>query len=426
MIFIKFQKKFIKQFWASEVCNNLIILSMKAIYLALLSSKRLIEKVSANTGLNPGFAGQKFNRLIVNGLIKNGVDTKALTSIPMNRRFSKKIFWCPSNETEEGICYHYIPFINVPYIRHVCLFVYTFFYVLLWGATNRKDKFILMDVLNVSICTAAVLACKLNRLHCMGVVTDMPGLTVGASGANSKNQYSLASKVTHRYLHSFDSYVLLTQQMNSVVNKKNRPYIVMEGLCDSNIKHNNENHYDTNVKSILYAGGLHERYGLKILTDAFMSLPNINYRLIIYGSGPFVKELKKDMMKDPRIEYRGVAPNDEVMRAEYAASVLVNPRPTKEDFTKYSFPSKNIEYMSTGRPLLTTRLPGMPEEYYPYVYMFDTESLDGYRKTLKEVLEKDNDELAQKGRDAQCWVLTNKNNIVQTQRIIKLYKSSNC
>lgn len=200
----------------------------------------------------------------------------------------------------------------------------------------------------------------------------------------------------------------------------------MEGLCDSNIQQNNENYCDINVKSILYAGGLHERYGLKMLTDAFMSLLDINYRLIIYGSGPFVEELKKDMKKDSRIEYRGVAPNEEVMKAEYAASVLVNPRPTKEDFTKYSFPSKNIEYMSTGRPLLTTKLPGMPEEYYPYVYMFETESLDGYRKTLKEVLEKDYDELAQKGREAQSWVLKNKNNVVQTRRIIELYKSSSC
>jgi glycosyltransferase involved in cell wall biosynthesis len=399
---------------------------MKAIYLASLSSKRVIEKISANTGLNPGYAVQKFSNLIVKGLIKNGVDTMALTSIPVNRRFSKKIFWRLSNETEEGIYYHYIPFINVPYIRHICLVVYTFFYVLLWGSTNRKDKFILMDVLNVSICTAAVLACKLNRLHCIGVVTDMPGLIVGASGANSKNKYSLASKVSYRYLHSFDSYVLLTQQMNSIINKKNRPYIVMEGLCDSNIQQNNENYCDINVKSILYAGGLHERYGLKMLTDAFMSLLDINYRLIIYGSGPFVEELKKDMKKDSRIEYRGVAPNEEVMKAEYAASVLVNPRPTKEDFTKYSFPSKNIEYMSTGRPLLTTKLPGMPEEYYPYVYMFETESLDGYRKTLKEVLEKDYDELAQKGREAQSWVLKNKNNVVQTRRIIELYKSSSC
>lgn len=397
---------------------------MKVIYLALLSSKRLINRISAETGLNPGYAGQKFNRLIIHGLIKNGVDAKTLTSIPMNRRLSKKIFWNISNEIEDGVSYKYIPFINIPYIHQVCLFMYTFFYILIWGAMNKKEKFILMDVLNVSICMGALLACKLNRTHCIGIVTDMPGLTVGASGANSKQKYNITSKATHLYLHSFNSYVLLTEQMNAVVNKKNKPYIVMEGLCDSRIKPSNADTSDTNVKSILYAGGLHERYGLKILTDAFMSLPDINYRLIIYGSGPFVDELRKSAEKDSRIDYRGVAPNDVVMKAEYEASILVNPRPTAEDFTKYSFPSKNIEYMSTGRPLLTTRLPGMPAEYYPYVYLFADETFDGYKNTIKAILNKDYKELAKKGKDAQLWILEKKNNVIQTRRIIELYKST--
>ena len=399
---------------------------MKAIYLALLSSKHLIDKISADTGLNPGYAGQKFNRLIVEGLTKNGVDIKTLTSIPMSRRFSKKLFWNVPDEVEDGIHYQYIPFINIPYIHHICLFMYTFFYLLFWGSINRKKKFILIDILNVSICIGAVFACKLTGLHCMGVATDMPGLTVGASGANSKKKYKFSSKIIHWYLHSFDSYVLLTQQMNSIINKNNKPYIVMEGLCDSNIQPNHVDSCDTSIKSILYAGGLHERYGLKTLTDAFMSLPNVNYRLIIYGSGPFVKELKEDIKKDSRIEYRGVAPNDEVMKAEYAASVLVNPRPTKEDFTKYSFPSKNIEFMSTGRPLLTTKLPGMPVEYYPFVYLFESETLDGYKVTLKNVLEKGYDELEKKGKEAQQWVLENKNNVIQTKRMVELYQLTIC
>ena len=140
----------------------------------------------------------------------------------MNRRFSKKLFWNASDEIEDGIHYQYIPFINIPYIHHICLFMYTFFYMLFWGSINRKEKFILMDVLNVSICMGAVFACKLNGLHCMGVVTDMPGLTIGASGANDKKRYRFASNIIHWYLYSFDSYVLLTQQMNSIINKNNK------------------------------------------------------------------------------------------------------------------------------------------------------------------------------------------------------------
>ena len=67
---------------------------MKAIYLALLSSKHLIDKISADTGLNPGYAGQKFNRLIVEGLTKNGVDIKTPTHRYRGQRFNINTILC--------------------------------------------------------------------------------------------------------------------------------------------------------------------------------------------------------------------------------------------------------------------------------------------------------------------------------------------
>ena len=55
---------------------------------------------------------------------------------------------------------------------------------------------------------------------------------------------------------------------------------------------------------------------------------------------------------------------------------------------KYSFPSKNMEYMVSGTPVLTTRLPGMPMEYYPYVYFIEEESADGIAAAKeKEIME---------------------------------------
>ena len=45
-----------------------------------------------------------------------------------------------------------------------------------------------------------------------------------------------------------------------------------------------------------------------------------------------------------------------------------------------------MEYMASGTPLLTTKLPGMPEDYYPHVYFFEEESVQGYADALKKVL----------------------------------------
>ena len=80
--------------------------------------------------------------------------------------------------------------------------------------------------------------------------------------------------------------------------------------------------------------------------------------------------------------------NEEVVSAELEASLLINPRPTHEEFTKYSFPSKNMEYMASGTPVLTTKLPGMPADYYPYVFLVNDESAEGMAKAYRDVLEK--------------------------------------
>lgn len=198
----------------------------------------------------------------------------------------------------------------------------------------------------------------------------------------------------------------------------------MEGLVDSEILHSvDHGNNTTNEVSFFYAGGLHKRYGLGMLVDAFHKLPYDNCRLILYGSGPYVDELKEVSAKDARIDYRGIAPNDVVVEEEKKATILVNPRPTNEEFTQYSFPSKNMEYMASGRPLLTTKLPGMPKEYYEYVFLFEEESIDGYYKTLERMVNTKRGKLDEKGEEAQKWVLKNKNNVVQTQRIINLVSS---
>ncbi len=47
-----------------------------------------------------------------------------------------------------------------------------------------------------------------------------------------------------------------------------------------------------------------------------------------------------------------------------------------------------MEYMVSGTPLVTTSLPGMPEEYKDYVYIFTEENVYGIYSTLKLILSK--------------------------------------
>ena len=264
---------------------------------------------------------------------------------------------------------------------------------------------------------AGLLACKIAGIKSVGVVTDMPGNM--AMDKPRDTGFKVADAINKRYYSSFDKYVFLTEQMSSVINTKRHPYIVMEGLVDGNFKILKED--KESPRTIFYAGGLLAIYGIQMLVDAVKQLPCNDIQLVLYGSGKMVEALKNET--DPRIVYRGLAPNDIIVEVERKATLLVNPRPTHEDFTKYSFPSKNMEYMVSGTPLITTCLPGMPKEYYSYVYLFDEETTEGYARVLKEVLSYSNEDLETKGRTAQEFVLSNKNNIFQAKRLVELIES---
>ncbi len=216
---------------------------------------------------------------------------------------------------------------------------------------------------------------------------------------------------------------MLTEQMNNLINVNQKPYIVIEGMVD--IKMNEilnclEN--KVNDKVIIYAGGLYERFGVKKLIDAFTKLSHENVQLGLYGSGEMEQQIREYEKLDPRIKYFGVVQNSVVVNEELKATLLVNPRPSNEEFTKYSFPSKNMEYMASGTPLLTTPLLGMPSEYKQYIFLFNDESVDGMNKTLQEILNFSREELHDKGKEAKAFVLCKKNNIIQAKKVHNFIK----
>ena len=65
-------------------------------------------------------------------------------------------------------------------------------------------------------------------------------------------------------------------------------------------------------------------------------------------------------------------------------------------------------------------LPGMPKEYHPYVYLLADETADGIAKMLTEVLSNSDETLFQKGSEARSFVLEQKNNVVQAQKILEM------
>ena len=227
-------------------------------------------------------------------------------------------------------------------------------------------------------------------------------------------------QIINSCLHSFDYAVVLAEPMIHQLQIEDKPYSVVEGIYS-------EVSINTNVrklssKTIMYAGGIQTRYGVFDLVEAFHRIKSSEYRLILCGPCLEMEKLNLYLSKDDRIDYRGMLSTLEVRKLQKSVSLLVNPRHSTEEFTKYSFPSKTLEYMASGTPVLMSNLPSMPDEYKQYLYLFDDESIDGMKKMIERICSLDSLALNAKGCAAREFILNNKNSAVQVRKIIDLIK----
>ncbi len=394
---------------------------MNILYISSACSEKVMNFVFEDLTDKSGIAIQKFHLLLLSGFANDKSNkVQTLSTIPVSPGIHHKRFWNLKADAFNKIQFNYIPIINVSILKNTIVFIYSFFKCLFWKFPEKRDpKIVICDVLSIALSSATLLAFKIRRVKTIGLVTDMPGISAKSGGSTL---HKIFEGIAKYFLYKYDGYILLTKQMNEVANPKAKPFIVMEGLVDSKMI-SEENTFQKKNKNriLLYAGGLYEKYGIKTLIEAFNKLGDSDLRLYLYGTGPMNADMDNYMKTDSRIKYWGVVPNSEVVKTQLSATLLINPRPTSDEYVKYSFPSKNMEYMASGTPVVTTLLPGMGTEYLPYVYIIMEESMNGMYKTLNELLSKSAEELHQFGQRAKYFVIQNKNNNIQAKRIIDFF-----
>lgn len=390
---------------------------MNIIYISSTCSREKYAEYVESKGARVSQQAQKYNLLLAEGLVSSGANVNLISSRPINRAIERRLWFKSEKETANGIKFNYVHFVNLPVLRHISILLSVFFRVL-FSHGKKRETAVVCDALNVVASMAAMAASALRGYKTVGIVTDVP------CHFSNMDNIPFSQKLNLSIMKRFKSYLLLTEPMNDIVNPKKRPYVVMEGHADmsmSDVDNSLDNKADKRV--CLYAGSLMKIYGIENLVEGFVKANIPDTELHIYGNGDYVERLNELVKQHENVKYLGIAPNREIVDAELKATLLVNPRPTNEEYTKYSFPSKNMEYMASGTPVLTTKLPGMPKEYDKYVYLLEDESADGVCKALTEILTKPAEELHQKGKEAKNFVLKEKNNVKQAEKFIYLIEN---
>ena len=383
---------------------------MNIVYASACVSASAYAALYGASKVKPAFQAQKYNRLFIEGLAHHTrVDAIGYPDAESTVRPERVVKLKP--ETVGNAYYHYLWGFRGPYRRLHLLFG-TFFKSL---RLLNGDSAVVVDCLNQMAGLGAMLAARLRGKPCIGIVTDLPQFM--GSGA---------SFAVSRYLiRHCTGYVLLTEAMNAVVNPTGKPHVVLEGHADAAMEQCRPSLERKACKRIcLYAGSINRIYGIGMLVEGFLlaNLPDVE--LHIYGSGDYKQELTEIAEMHPNITYGGLLLPSQVVEKEMEATLLVNPRPSDEEFVRYSFPSKTMEYMSTGTPVLMTKLPCLPKEYLPHLYLIEQETPEGVARALRDTLAKDDETLFQKGAGARNFVLKERSNVIQAKKVLDMLERS--
>ena len=398
---------------------------MKLLYFTTANNEENYERIQSQSRVKASVATQVFETALLRGMAQQEHLELTLHSFPMIASFpgSRLLCWGARKESVAGVLQtEWLPTVNLYGLKQFSQRLSAKRALKRWFRRNQNepDKAVLLYSVYEPIAAPVLKYCRRYGCKCFVIVPDLPR---DMYKTLSKNK--LMAAFQKRYMKravrcqgGFDGYVYLTEAMREVV-APSAPYIVVEGIANPSTFPAATEKAGTNRFAIMYAGAIHLKYGIGNLIEAFGLLHREDMELWLFGSGADAEKVKELASQNQNIRFFGRRSRDEVLAYERQAALLVNVRDPNETFTKYSFPSKTIEYMLSGTPLLTTRLPGIPGEYEKYLIMIDNPSPEAIAAGIERVFRMTPEARQALGNAAASFVAEEKNSNKQAEKILR-------
>ena len=396
---------------------------MKTLLLCGIYPEKYKETLFKNSKKGYQFAAQNLQEAIITGFLQNEsnisiITTPFLSTFPFGYKNPivkhKKSL---SFNQVETTCSTYV---NIPFLNNVLNTAQKD--VFDWCKSMKGEKInIIVYSLYLNLMKIAIKAKnKFKNVKISIIIPDLPehmGVNIIYKKLGFKNKIikDIYSKISF-----FDYFIFLSENMSEHFNIEPKNYIVVEGIFNPKIDVLENIFLEKNTTTILYTGTLSVKYGIQKLINAFKLIPNKDFRLIICGDGNARNLVEESTLIDQRINYLGKVAYEEILGLQKNASLLINPRTPEGDYTKFSFPSKTMEYFASGTPVLMYKLPGIPKEYFEYCFTLNDVSEYALSKKITEILELSNETRNSLGEKAKQYIFEQKNAKVQVKKILEL------
>lgn len=407
---------------------------MDCLFIGGVFDQTLEEEIFNKSKTSVHYAANKLQWNIIDGLFASSeVDLELLSALfigPYPRGYTDWHVNGAQKTYKESIPLTYVSFNNLWGYRNISRRYHLQDEVKTFAHLPSSEKVILVYTPHLPLLQTAVYAKKIDpAIHICLIIPDLPQFMTNSTHTSRlyKELKKIDINLFHKNVKDVDSFVLLTEQMKEQLNVGTRPYVVIEGMVGTEfltLTELEQSEVANEELNIVYTGTVDEQFGVIHLIEAFKRLSNKRAALTICGRGDSESLIKQHCLEDKRIKYLGQLSNQEATVLQASATVLVNPRQNNMEFTKYSFPSKNLEYLLSGRPVIVYKLDGIPDEYDDYFIYPESNSVEDLKKVMESILSMDEEvrnEIGQKGRN---FVIREKNNVVAAKKIIDMFKKT--
>ncbi|MHC8408186.1 glycosyltransferase [Pseudomonas sp. TMB3-21] len=359
--------------------------------------------------------------LRIDGNVVDTVATIAVSTFPRNR----KIYFPGGRNNASNGESSVIPLINLPLLKIV-----TRFFGVLGGllkSRKRQMSIVCVYAAHTPNLLAAYVVRKIFGIPFFVYIPDLPiymDMGMGRSFVTRSLKKLDAWLIDCLIDNSSGVFVASKYMVTDSAKWSSKPYMVLEGIANSAVDQREISIGSLAPKVIFYAGGLSKAYGIVELVEGFIKAES-GYELWLCGRGELEPYLSEMASCHPSIKYLGFLSAREVETIQSNSACLILSRDPRETYTRYSFPSKLLEYMVSGVPVLTTRLSGIPDEYHDFLNVIEDPSIEGICAAVTTFCASDQEILSQKAACGRIWVLKNKTSSAVGRKIIDFMEMNN-
>lgn len=342
----------------------------------------------------PQVSAIKFQKPLLQGLSENGCQVTLLAGVPIAPfpRNPKLVTGHAALAPFAGITGWRMPCLNLPGIRMVSRLITG----LAYGAValvRRRHRVIVVYSLHSPFLLAALILKTVFGCKLWVFIPDLPmhmsSTRMGSLRAALKR---VDSALLHQLIRGADGCFPVTRAIANDWLPARMPQQVIEGIAP--VRPSTAPLLPRAVRPrILYAGSFTQTAHFVKL---FAATPALDAELVLIGSGEDKAAMQDAAAGDARITIKDFLLGDALEQEFAAADYFLNPRDGYWEGAQYSFPSKLFDYMARGKPILSTRLPGVPESYYACFFAIENTDPAAFEASMKNALAATADELSRR------------------------------